>query len=313
MSQTPAGWYPDTNEPGTERYWNGTDWTQQTRPAVQPPPPASSAYAPSEPPAAPEVPSAQVLSAPAVIVSKTPAIVIWGFILSLFGVCGITAIVGLILSIIGRKKAKAAGKGVGLNTAAFILAGLWIVILVVSSASNGFRGTDNSTASVESPTVSASPNTSPTSPSNSASASASPTAEPCAKWRAQAARDAKEGNAVALDGTMRWAESDGCTFKRPKLSKVAQPLPTIDGVAFKWADNPNCDYFSCFGMTVIADSANCPNGFYAELNLLDSSGAIVGYTNDSVGSLRLGQKAKLIFNFTDDDVKTAEISKFSCY
>ena len=31
MSATPAGWYPDPNSPGTERYWDGNNWTQQTR------------------------------------------------------------------------------------------------------------------------------------------------------------------------------------------------------------------------------------------------------------------------------------------
>lgn len=30
-ASTPAGWYPDTNLPGTERYWDGAAWTDQTR------------------------------------------------------------------------------------------------------------------------------------------------------------------------------------------------------------------------------------------------------------------------------------------
>ncbi|WP_327322395.1 DUF2510 domain-containing protein [Streptomyces sp. NBC_01210] len=29
---TPAGWYPDSNAPGTERWWDGTAWTAHTRP-----------------------------------------------------------------------------------------------------------------------------------------------------------------------------------------------------------------------------------------------------------------------------------------
>ncbi|MGI5400145.1 DUF2510 domain-containing protein [Streptomyces sp. CA-135486] len=29
---TPAGWYPDSNVPGTERWWDGTAWTAHTRP-----------------------------------------------------------------------------------------------------------------------------------------------------------------------------------------------------------------------------------------------------------------------------------------
>lgn len=38
----PAAWYPDINQPGTERYFDGTAWTDQTRPAFSTPekPPA---------------------------------------------------------------------------------------------------------------------------------------------------------------------------------------------------------------------------------------------------------------------------------
>ncbi len=32
---TPAGWYPDTNQPGTLRYWDGNAWTEHTH-ATQP-------------------------------------------------------------------------------------------------------------------------------------------------------------------------------------------------------------------------------------------------------------------------------------
>lgn len=32
MTTTPAGWYPDPNAPGTLRYWDGSNWTQQTQP-----------------------------------------------------------------------------------------------------------------------------------------------------------------------------------------------------------------------------------------------------------------------------------------
>ncbi len=36
---TPAGWYPDTNQPGTLRYWDGNQWTEHThRQEVAPPP-----------------------------------------------------------------------------------------------------------------------------------------------------------------------------------------------------------------------------------------------------------------------------------
>lgn len=41
----PAGWYADTNQPGTERWWDGQAWTEHIRPAATPPPPV----APHEP------------------------------------------------------------------------------------------------------------------------------------------------------------------------------------------------------------------------------------------------------------------------
>jgi hypothetical protein len=39
MTQTPAGWYPVEN--GNERYWSGSDWSDQVRPAAPPAPPSA--------------------------------------------------------------------------------------------------------------------------------------------------------------------------------------------------------------------------------------------------------------------------------
>ncbi|SRR6266508_2381231 len=36
MNQTPAGWYPDTQNPQFQRYWDGSQWTSHTAPAAQP-------------------------------------------------------------------------------------------------------------------------------------------------------------------------------------------------------------------------------------------------------------------------------------
>lgn len=49
MSQTPAGWYPQGDG---ERYWDGTQWTDQTRPTSGPggaPPPAAHGQAGAPP------------------------------------------------------------------------------------------------------------------------------------------------------------------------------------------------------------------------------------------------------------------------
>lgn len=59
--------------------------------------------------------------------AKTPTTITWGFVLSVLGFCGITAIVGVILGFVGRKEAKEVGKGVGLSTAAIVIGAAWIL------------------------------------------------------------------------------------------------------------------------------------------------------------------------------------------
>jgi Host cell surface-exposed lipoprotein/Protein of unknown function (DUF2510) len=45
VNQTPAGWYPDPEQIGTQRYWDGANWTEQrapfAAPAVLSPPPTA--------------------------------------------------------------------------------------------------------------------------------------------------------------------------------------------------------------------------------------------------------------------------------
>lgn len=44
----PAGWYSDPQNPGQQRYWDGSAWTEATQPApfTAPPPPPAGPYAP---------------------------------------------------------------------------------------------------------------------------------------------------------------------------------------------------------------------------------------------------------------------------
>ena len=58
---TPAGWYEDGVTAGQERYWDGTQWTDQFRPLAPPVPPAPPA--PPAEPAAPAAPAAPAYSA----------------------------------------------------------------------------------------------------------------------------------------------------------------------------------------------------------------------------------------------------------
>ncbi|MEZ5216029.1 MAG: NINE protein [Ilumatobacteraceae bacterium] len=46
MSTTPAGWYPDPQQPGGQRYWDGATWTEHRQP---PPVPALSSPVPTAP------------------------------------------------------------------------------------------------------------------------------------------------------------------------------------------------------------------------------------------------------------------------
>ncbi|MEN4477935.1 DUF4352 domain-containing protein [Mycolicibacterium cosmeticum] len=47
---TPAGWYPDPDGTGGQRYWDGTAWTEHQAPAQQPPAPAPEPPPPAEEP-----------------------------------------------------------------------------------------------------------------------------------------------------------------------------------------------------------------------------------------------------------------------
>lgn len=50
MNDTPAGWYPQAD--GTERFWSGAGWTDQSRPGPTPAAPQSLVpAAPAQPPA----------------------------------------------------------------------------------------------------------------------------------------------------------------------------------------------------------------------------------------------------------------------
>lgn len=83
--------------------------------------------------------------------------------------------------------------------------------------------------------------------------------------------------------------------------------------AWKWT-NESCGYSSgyCWTIRVIAQTG-CPNGLYAEVNLLQGN-TVVGYTNDSLGSLPPGQTAKLEFvSFGGSGTKSATLTKINCY
>ncbi len=90
---------------------------------------------------------------------KAPGIVVAAFVLSLLGVlCGVTAIPGLILGVIGIGKAKAAGKGKGLAIASIIISGILIAAFAIGLTAGAISGgsqtsTSSSGASVSKPSA----------------------------------------------------------------------------------------------------------------------------------------------------------------
>ena len=114
-SAAPAGWYPDPQNPGQQRYWDGSAW------AAAAAPPAS---------AAPGVtPVAGPTTSTNAIVGLVLAIVSWV-------VCPIiAAIVALVLAHSSDKEIKASGGtvgGSGLNTATRIIAWINIGVSIVA-------------------------------------------------------------------------------------------------------------------------------------------------------------------------------------
>jgi hypothetical protein len=72
--------------------------------------------------------------AQSVQMTKTPKIIVWAFVLSLFGFLILTAFAAVAMTLTGWKQIKATGKGKGLAVATLIISGLWLIVLIFSLA-----------------------------------------------------------------------------------------------------------------------------------------------------------------------------------
>jgi len=83
-------------------------------------------------------------------------------------------------------------------------------------------------------------------------------------------------------------------------------------VAWKWYKGAACNLGdSCWHVKVIT-STGC-SSLYAEINIMDSSGNVIDYTNDVVGSLSAYSTAILEFSTYNDYASTGRVTKISCY
>lgn len=86
-----------------------------------------------------------------------------------------------------------------------------------------------------------------------------------------------------------------------------------DGLAWKWTDE-SCGYSSGYCWTLRVKTRNgCADGIYAEANI-EQKGVVIGYTNDTLGSLRPGATAKLEFtHFGGSGTLSASLTQLTCH
>ena len=133
---TPAGWYPDVERPGGERYWNGSVWTEDRRQGGQQAPQyGAQQYAAPQAYGAPQ--GYQPYGAPGSFTSyqrSSNAGVALGLSIAGLVCCGLIAIPGLIM---GRSEVKAIDAGQadpgqrGLALAAYIVGAIVVALNVV--------------------------------------------------------------------------------------------------------------------------------------------------------------------------------------
>ena len=88
-----------------------------------------------------------------------------------------------------------------------------------------------------------------------------------------------------------------------------------DGIAWRWQSNPSCDTglgAACWGIDLVVRDG-CPTSVYAEVNISNTAGTAVDYSNDTLGGLESGQTGQVTFESFDSGAHTVRLSDISCY
>jgi hypothetical protein len=108
------------------------------------------------------------------------------------------------------------------------------------------------------------------------------------------------------------------------LLAVAASVPWYPDGFTVWSDDANlafkygsgaCKSYATEGCwhIKIASRLGCKSDLYAELNEMDSSGSVVGFTNATIGYLAAGQIANLEFDVLTPGVHNGVLSKINCF
>ncbi|MEN0083630.1 MAG: DUF2510 domain-containing protein [Leifsonia sp.] len=177
MTNAPAGWYPDPEFPGQQRYWDGREWTVNRAPAATAPAPAAPATATA---AAAAITSSATRHTPTTAGSSLAvlalALAILGFVLGVLPFAAWFAwllfVPALVLAI-GALVKRWPGRGQAIAALAIVATG-WLISLVMGLASFGLVGSSGTQPNaVAEATAVATPT-----PSGTALAPASPAATP---------------------------------------------------------------------------------------------------------------------------------------
>jgi hypothetical protein len=137
--------------------------------------------------------------------------------------------------------------------------------------------------------------------------------------------DVVEGCGIDADYTALIASSQGLDNKLSTLRTRAQNLPwypkdfgTWYGdptLAWRWAEKRefSCSYGDRCQAIFVASKSGCPNGLYAKINILDSSGVVVDDSNDLLGGIRPGEVAKMQFEFFTRGAGSTRLEELNCY
>jgi hypothetical protein len=94
------------------------------------------------------------------------------------------------------------------------------------------------------------------------------------------------------------------------------PWPDDPSVAYRWLDSDelDCEFgLRCTGLMVTSRDG-CPTSLYVEAQVLNSSGVVVGGTNDSAfAGLEPREQARLVLSILEEDGRSTRLSDVSCF